>query len=83
MTDKKLKLKEVKEIITRLIIFLFIAYVSISAFIGCQLACANKETIDMIIELDTVQSNKIKQLIKSNNKIVEKVDFLMFNYYGK
>ena len=38
--------------------------------------------IDKIIEMDTVQCNKIKQLIKSNNSVVEKVDFLMFEHFN-
>ena len=69
------------DITIRFVFFAFVAYISISALIGCQLACNNKEMIDIIITMDTVQCNKIEQLIKSNNSLVEKVDFLMLEHF--
>ena len=69
------------DITIRFVFFVCVAYISISALIGCQLACSNKEIIDMIITMDTVQCNKIEQLIRSNNSLVEKVDFLMLEHF--
>ena len=69
------------DITIRFVFFAFVAYISISALIGCQLAFSNKEMIDTIITMDTVQCNKIEQLIKSNNSLVEKVDFLMLEHF--
>lgn len=69
------------DIIIRCLIFILIAYVSISALIGYQLASINKVWINDIIDMDTVQCNKINQLIDSNNDLVKKVDFLMEQHF--
>ena len=76
------KIKLVIDITLRFAFFVSIAYISISAVIGCRIARDNKEMIDKIMEMDTVQCNKIKQLIKSNNSLVETVDFLMLEHFN-
>ena len=76
------KIKLVIDIILRFAFFVSIAYISISAVIGCRIACENKKMIDKIIEMDTVQCNKIEQLIKSNNSLVKTVDFLMLEHFN-